>query len=175
MCQRARPRVLGLTSCDVVDMAKSREIFPPPVLDCARVLLYVIIDKSIESSGRSLLFVDGKELGRVPCLAVCEEKKTGGVLLFHCTSDWTVLGCSAHKSIRDAQLRAEEIYKGASLVWTNPNVSPEAAEAFLNEMFGEDRCRLCGRRPDEVDSFIQHGSNRICKHCAVTGDKSQLH
>ena len=23
------------------------------------------------------------------------------------------------------------------------------------EMFGEDRCSVCGKRPDEVDSFVQ--------------------
>jgi len=73
-------------------MAENRVSSPPPVLDCARVLHYVIIDKSIEFSGRSLLFVAGEELGAVPCLAICEEKKNGGVLLFHCTDDWKRVG-----------------------------------------------------------------------------------
>ncbi len=140
-------------------MAENRASSPPPVLDCARVLHYVIIDKSIEFSGRSLLFVDGKELGEVPCLAICEGKKTGGVLLFHCTRDWTVLGC-------DAQVHAEGIYKGTSSRWVDAKVSREAAEAYLDEMFGEDRCSVCGRRPDEVDSFIRKGSDRICDLCA---------
>jgi len=147
-------------------MAENRASSPPPVLDCARVLHYVIIDKSIEVSGRSLLFVDGKELGEVPCLAICEGKKTGGVLLFHCTRDWTVLGCSAHKSVTDAQVHAEGIYKGTSSRWVDAKVSREAAEAYLDEMFGEDRCSVCGRRPDEVDSFIRKGSDRICDLCA---------
>jgi hypothetical protein len=147
-------------------MAENRATFPPPVLDCARVLRYVIIDKGIEFSGRSLLFVDGKELGQAPCLAICEEKKTEGVLLFHCTGDWTVLGCSAHKSIKDAQLRAEDIYKGTSQRWVDAKVSPEAADAYLDEMFGEDRCSVCGKRPDEVDSLVQRGSVHICNHCA---------
>ena len=147
-------------------MAENRVTSPPPVLDCARLLRYVVIDKRIEFSGRTLLFVDGKELGEVPCLAICEEKKTGAVLLFHCTRDWTTLGCSAHKSITEAQLRAEGIYKGTSSRWVDAKVSPEAAEAYLDEMFGEDRCSVCGRRPDEVDSFVQSGSVRICNHCA---------
>ena len=147
-------------------MAENRASSPPPVLDCARVLHYVIIDKSIEFSGRSLLFVDGKELGEVPCLAICEGKKTGGVLLFHCTRDWTVLGCSTHQSVADAQVRAEGIYKGTSSRWVDAKVSREAAEAYLDVMFGEDRCSVCGRRPDEVDSFIRKGSDRICDLCA---------
>src|SRR3954466_14965739 len=146
-------------------MAENRASSPPPVLDCARVLHYVIIDKRIEFSGRSLLFVDGKELGEVPCLAICEEKESGGVLLFHCTVDWTSLGCSAHKLITDAQLCAEGIYKGTSSRWVDAKVSPEAAEAYLDEMFGENRCSVCGRRPHEVESFVQRGSVRICNHC----------
>ena len=147
-------------------MAENREGSPPPVLDCARLLCYVIIDKGIEFSGRSLLFVDGKELGDVPCLAICEEKKTGGVLLFHCTTDWTVLGCSAHKSVADAQVHAEGIYKGTSSRWVDANVSRESAEAYLDELFGEDRCSVCGKRPDEVDSFVQGRSVRVCNDCA---------
>ena len=147
-------------------MAENRVTSPPPVLDCARVLRYVIIDKSIKFSGRSLLFVDGKELGQVPCLAICEEKKTGGVLLFHCTEDWTVLGCSAHKSIADAQQRAETVYKGTSARWLDAKVSPQDADAYLDEMFGEDRCSVCGKRFDEVDLLVQRDSVLICNHCS---------
>jgi hypothetical protein len=104
-------------------MAAKQPSSPPPVLDSARVLHYVVISKDIEFSGRSLLFVDGKELGPVPCLAICEEKETGGVLLFHCASDWTVLGCSAHASISEAQKRAEHVYRGASTCWVDPKAT----------------------------------------------------
>jgi hypothetical protein len=148
-------------------MAENRVSSPPPVLDCARVLHYVIIDKSIEFSGRSLLFVAGEELGAVPCLAICEEKKNGGVLLFHCTDDWSVLGCSAHKSASEAQARAERIYKGVSSRWVDANISRKAAEAYLNALFANDRCSVCGKRPDEVDSFIQKGTARVCDQCAA--------
>ena len=102
-------------------MAKKKPSSPPPVLDSARVLNYVIIGEEIKFSGRSLLFVDGKELGPVPCLAICEERETGGVLLFHCKSDWTVLGCSAHASISEAQKRAEHVYRGSSTRWVDAN------------------------------------------------------
>jgi len=61
---------------------------PPstPVIDCSRLLCYAIVDNTVQFSGRTLLFVDGKELGRVPCLAICENKKLSEVLLFHCDS-----------------------------------------------------------------------------------------
>jgi hypothetical protein len=138
---------------------------PPPVLDCARVLQYAVLDNAVQFSGRSLLFVGGKELGAVPCLAICEERKSGGVLLFHCTNDWEVLGCSAHGSVTDAQVRAEHIYRGVSSRWVDANVSLETAEAYLDELFNGQRCRMCGKRPDEVDSMIPDGSGWICGPC----------
>jgi hypothetical protein len=54
-------------------MAEKQSDFPPPVLDCARVLRYVIIDKGIEFSGRSLLFVQGKELGQDALISSAES------------------------------------------------------------------------------------------------------
>jgi hypothetical protein len=74
----------------------SEKVAPPPVLHCARLLYYAVLDSSVEFTGRSLLFVDGKELGPVPCLAICEgEAET---LLFHCSSDWSVLGLAVSPS-----------------------------------------------------------------------------
>jgi hypothetical protein len=63
-----------------------------------------------------LLLVDGKELGRVPRLAICEDEKIG-VLLFHCNRSWTVLGCSGHESIAAAKEKAEWIYPGLAEHW----------------------------------------------------------
>src|ERR1700683_5009215 len=42
----------------------SENTAPPPVLHCARLLYYAVLDNSVEFAVRSLLFVDGKELGR---------------------------------------------------------------------------------------------------------------
>jgi hypothetical protein len=139
---------------------------PPPVLDCVRVLHYAVLDTTIKFSGRSLLFVDGEKVGAVPCLAICEDKKTLGALLFHCTIDWRVLGCSAHKTVSEAKARAESVYNGVSSRWVNANVSLEAAEAYLNELFANERCSLCGKRANEVDTLIQNGAALVCDRCA---------
>jgi hypothetical protein len=144
---------------------RTTPILPPPVLDCARLLHYAVLDAGVEFSGRSLLFVDGKELCAVPCLAICEDPKTPGVLLFHCAIDWRVLGCSAHESVSEAKGRAERVYHGVSTRWVEVNVSRGAAEAYLNELFADQRCSICGKRPDEVDSLIQSGSALICNRC----------
>src|SRR5580700_414603 len=126
---------------------------PPstPVIDCSRLLGYAIVDNTVQFSGRTLLFVDGKELGRVPCLAICENKKLSEVLLFHCDREWNTLGCSAHPSVAEAKARAERIYAGISTRWVDAGVSEQTAEAYLNEQFGNERCSFCDRRPDKVE------------------------
>jgi ClpX C4-type zinc finger len=146
-------------------MPDSRVENPPPVLDCARLLHYAVLDAAVKFSGRSLLFVDGKELGAVSCLAICEDKNTTGVLLFHCAVDWCVLGCSAHDTVSDAKARAERVYNSVSTRWVDANVSRETAESYLNQLFANQRCSICGKRPDEVDSLIQSGSVWICNRC----------
>jgi hypothetical protein len=138
---------------------------PPPVLDCARVIEFAVLDESVGYSGRTLLFVDGKELGQVPCLAICEGKKHEDVLLFHCDRDWTVLGCSAHGSVGEAKDRAEHIYPGLSARWVDAHVSDEEAERYLDEMFRDDRCSFCGKRADQVERLIQKDEARICDRC----------
>lgn len=138
---------------------------PPPVLDCARVTEFAVLDESVAYSGRTLLFVDGKELGRVPCLAICEDKKQTDILLFHCDRDWTVLGCSGHGSVADAKSNAERIYPGVAARWVHAEVSEEDAERYLDQLFGVDRCSFCGKRPDQVEQLIQKDAVRICDRC----------
>jgi hypothetical protein len=82
------------------------------------------------------LFVDGKELGPVPRLAICEEEQASGFLLFHCDAEWHVMGTSAHESVSEAKRRAEVVYPGVSRRWVEANVSREEAEAYLDEQFG---------------------------------------
>lgn len=138
---------------------------PPPVLDCARVIEYAILNESVGYSGRTLLFVDGKELGEVPCLAICADKEPPGVMLFHCDREWTVLGCSAHGSITEAKDHAERIYAGLSACWVDAHISEEQAERYLDDRFGDERCTFCGKRADQVEQLIRRGEARICDRC----------
>src|ERR1700719_3065093 len=97
---------------------------PPLLLANARVLEYAVLDDSVRYSGRSFLFVDGKELGPVPCLAICRESNNSGGLLLHCDWDWSVLGVAGYPSSDEAKRRAEHIYPGVSTRW----IKPEGAE-----------------------------------------------
>lgn len=141
---------------------------PPPAIDCARVLSYAVLDSSVQFSGDSSLFVDGKRLGEVRCLAVCEELGlTSDVLLFHCTRDWRVLGCSAHPSVEAAKIKTERIYRGVRAKWIDANVSREEAVNYLDTLIDGQKCDRCGRRPYEVDRMVKGSSGWICDRCGA--------
>lgn len=76
---------------------------PPPVLSCARLLEYAVLDDSVGYAGRTFLFVGGKEVGGVPCLALCEDKSVSAVavLLFLCDEESSDLGCSGFGSVTE--------------------------------------------------------------------------
>ena len=141
---------------------------PPPAIDCARVLSYAAVDVGVQFAGRTLLFVDGKELGPPPRLAICEDVKTGRILLFHCTRRWRVLGCSGYATPEEAKLRAAGIFHGVSSQWKNADVSPQAARAYLDELFEGEKCDRCGKGPYEVNSLTRKGSESICDGCSET-------
>jgi hypothetical protein len=122
----------------------------------------------VRFSGRTLLFVNGKELGRVPRLAICREKTASDeepVLLCHCDEEWKVLGCSGHSSRAEAKQCAERIYPGISVCWTEAHISKEEAELYLQKQFGKHRCIFCGKTAAEVGSLIQKAAARICNFC----------
>jgi hypothetical protein len=141
---------------------------PPPVLDCARVIEYAVLNASVGFSGRTSLFVDGKELGRVPCLAICEDKGVPrGVVVLHCDLNWTVLGCAGFGSVAEAKERAEHTYPGLSACWVHALVSEEETERYLDELFRNQRCSFCGRRADHVKQLLQRSNARICDRCVA--------
>jgi hypothetical protein len=138
---------------------------PPPVIANARVLEYAVLDSSVHYSGHSLLFVDGRELGPVPCLTICQELKDARILLLHCERDWTVLGTVEFASVAQAKDRAERIYPGVAARWIEMQITEQEALKYLNESSSDLRCQFCGRRPDEVEQIIEKGGSRICDSC----------
>jgi ClpX C4-type zinc finger protein len=137
----------------------------PPVLDGARVLEYAVLDESVSYSGHSSLFIDGKELGPVPCLAICQVKNEAGVLLFHCSGEWRVLGAAEHPTVAEAKDCAESIYRGVSAHWIEVYVPEHEAETHLDEAWQEQRCGACRRRPDEIERLITKNQVRLCDSC----------
>lgn len=63
-------------------------------------------------------FVDGEEIGRVPCLAICQDKDSRLFTLYYYDRDWNLLGVATdYQSVHAAKHRAERIYPGSSERW----------------------------------------------------------
>jgi hypothetical protein len=96
-------------------------ITPPPRItrNDRALLYYAVLDESVGYRlGHGLFFVDGKEVGKVPCLAICQDKKSGKFTLYYCDQDWTLLGVAAdYESVDAAKHRAERIYPGSLTRW----------------------------------------------------------
>jgi hypothetical protein len=147
---------------------------PPPVLDCARVIEYAEVDESVKHTGRITVYVEGKELGPVPRLAICQNSDEAGVLLFYCDNEWNVLGAGGAPSVEAAREYAEKAYSGISEKWLKSSFSRVEAEKYLLDSWGDDRCSFCGRTPNQVDRLL-HGNSgaRICEIC-ISEFKGQL-
>ncbi len=87
-------------------------------LDDAALLCYAVLDERVGyTAGHGLFFVDGKEIGRVPRLAICKDKE-GLFTLYYCDETWNFLGvASNYQTIDAAKRRAERIYPGSSTRW----------------------------------------------------------
>jgi len=68
-------------------------------------------------------------------------------------------------SAATAKERAERIYPGLSACWVDAHVSEEEAERYQDELYGDNRCNFCGKRPDQVEQLIQKNEARICDRC----------
>jgi hypothetical protein len=144
-------------------MGKGRQK-PPPLLMGCRITHYVVRDKSTKFARRTNLFVNGKELGSVPCLAI-GESKTGEFLLLHCDRTWNVRGTEVHEHVSAVQQSAERIYPGISKRWLRTRVSKRQADAYRRKVWKGMECSFCRRLPDEFDGMVEKRHLRVCNIC----------
>lgn len=143
---------------------------PPPIITVNdRVLLqYAVLDSSVGYNvGHGLMFVGDKETGRVPCLAICQDKDSSQFSLYYCDSDWSLIGIASYASIAAAKRRAERIYPGSQACWVEAGFTEADAEHYLEEKNSDLRCSFCGKRPDQnlAATFVGDGNARICGDC----------
>lgn len=140
---------------------------PPPVLAFARVVEYAVLTSAVRYSGHSSLFVDGKELGPVPRLAICQARGETTFTLFHCDDEWEILGVGgSYASVEEAKARAERIYAGVAGCWIDPQVSEADVADYLEQEWGDDRCRFCGKLPVDFERLVVHErGGPICNVC----------
>ena len=106
---------------------------PPPII-CLNdniLLHYAVLGDSVGyNTGHGLFFVGGKEIGRVPCLAICEDKDSRQVTLYYCNGDWSPIGIAVYDSVEAAKKRAERIYPGSSACWVEARFSEDDVTRF---------------------------------------------
>ncbi len=86
---------------------------PPPVLGCDYVAAFAHIDESVRFVQRRTLNAGGVWLGRVPCIALCQDFETSEVSVQHCNEHWEVLGVAGRfRSLSEAKERIERSYPG---------------------------------------------------------------
>jgi len=115
-------------------MLNPRKTPPPIITDNDRFLVcYAWLDDSVGyTKGHGLFFVDAKEIGRVPCLAICEDKQSGKPTLYYCDENWTLLGVAAnYQSVEAAKDRAERIYPGSASRWIDTHFSEADTTRYL--------------------------------------------
>ncbi len=92
-------------------------IEPPAIIDSATVVLFAILDDTVEYTGRGYTIVDGATIDPVPCLVIARNLYDDDVLLFLCDRDWKVLGAGGYGTVESARERAERVYSGVQNHW----------------------------------------------------------
>jgi hypothetical protein len=142
---------------------------PPPAIDSARVLAYAILGDSVQWTGRQKLFHGGKEVGPVPCLALCENAwgDWKEIHIFHCNAEWDVLGAGGASTLEEAQASAERSYRGIGEKWVFLNTTKEEAREWIRKESADVLCSFCDRIPAEMNKMISGKSASICNYCAA--------
>jgi hypothetical protein len=142
---------------------------PPPALDCARVIEFAVIDKTVHFEQQGCLIVDGKIVGRVPNIAICQNLDESTLMIFHCDADWNVLGIQAdYRSLQEAKSKLEKSYVGlAPTAWICTAFSIEDAVEYIRNIFSGEECSFCGRVPPQINRIISKNKVRICNLCIV--------
>jgi len=139
---------------------------PPPALDCAHTIEYAIVDDTVAFEQRHTLNVGGEWLGPVPKLAICRNLDETELVVFHCDTEWNVLGVAAgYNSVEDAKAKIERSYHGLASRWISSGYSRDEAASYVAEQFKGEECSFCGRSPLQCQSIVTGKTARICNHC----------
>jgi NADH pyrophosphatase NudC (nudix superfamily) len=138
---------------------------PPPALDCAHVIEYAVTDEAVTFEQRHTLNVGGEWLGEVSNLAICQNFDETEFIVFHCNSEWEVLGVAAgYGSIQEAKERTERSYRGITSKWMASGYSREEAIKHVETQLKDQSCSFCGRTALQFEA-VAGDVVRICNHC----------
>jgi hypothetical protein len=132
----------------------------------AGVVAYALVEEGVEYTGRLDLVVDGKHLGPVPRLAICQAILEDELFLCHCDDSWKVLGVTGGlPSLEEAIRTAERGYRGSANRWVLTGLTRLSASDLATESTRHLVCSFCGRGPKELDALIEARGARLCNHC----------
>ena len=138
---------------------------PPPVMFDTWVSHWARLGRGVHFSGRSRAYMDSREIGRAPCLAIGRSFADSSVLLLQCGPSWHVRGYLSYSSIREAKAGAERSYPGVGTYWVATGLTPSRARRHRRELWAGQTCGFCGAIPPEVATIIQKGPVAICDAC----------
>lgn len=140
---------------------------PPPVIGSARVLAYATVDDTISFTGQQSLDVDGKPLGAVPCIALCEDihHEQAGFFVAYCDENWEAIGIVPTTDPESALRQVEHYYRGISQRWTHTTVTVQQAREWIAHDSPKEVCSFCGRLSFEVARLVHGRDATICNLC----------
>jgi ClpX C4-type zinc finger len=137
----------------------------PSTLAGTYVVAHAHADASAAFVQRKNLSVDGEWLGRVPCIAICEDFETSDLMIQYCNESWDTLGIAAGiQTIADAKRQVELSYPGIAGLWRSSIISKGDAFKIYKAGLAEECCSFCGRSTLEIDMMFGDDA-KICNHC----------
>jgi hypothetical protein len=148
-----------------ISMPHSRTSTPPPILFDCWVTHFARLGRGAPFSGRSRAYWDGREIGRVPYLAIARSFADPSVVLLHCGRSWRVLGSMDYPSVRLAKAGAERSYPGAHALWVATALTIAKARHHRRAYWQGAVCSFCGAFPPQTKRLVQKGRVAICDAC----------
>jgi len=145
----------------IVKLQTIRMEQPPRIIDSAFVKAFAVLDSTVTFKSRTYVYFDGKQVGQVPALAICQYVGEAEFLMFYCNEDWKVLGISAFETLEAAMNRAEIEYEGVSKKWQHPNIT----EKDLLPEDLEPKCSFCDKPYFKTDGLFEGRDAFICHQC----------
>jgi hypothetical protein len=145
-------------------------IKPPPVLAGCRVTEYAVRDRSAKYSGRSNLFVSGKELGPVPRLAIVRDHQ-GKYLLLHCGRSWNLIGSAPAEAALLSLPHLLQVRLGLAL--RDTGADPSLGDPWIRALGGQP-CSAQVPAPgysEDVEQMVEGQGSRICDFCIRRGER----
>jgi hypothetical protein len=140
---------------------------PPPLIDCARVLHYAIVDDDVRRQANNVLVVGGRTLGAAPRCVIARNLVDEEILLLYCNEDWESIGASGSRDVGDAMARARGDYEGIDVKWRKAPYSDADFAAALAYAYRDERCSFCLRYCFQLGEVPMVRGDRamICRGC----------